>query len=109
MQFHKISTILIWSENAKTLSDWYKNSFNLKVVSKLDHPQDTGVLFSFPGGALGSGSASTQKFTVKAQTPTATCSITSIPFRSVPIFSQQRRQIFAPPFKAPTMENISPP
>lgn len=50
MQFHKISTILIWSENAKRLSNWYQETFNLKVVNELNHPKDTGVLFAFSGG-----------------------------------------------------------
>jgi hypothetical protein len=43
--FKNISTILIWSEDFKALSDWYKNVFDFQVVEELDHPQDTGVLF----------------------------------------------------------------
>lgn len=46
--FKKISTILIWSENYRALADWYKNTFDLKVVEELNHPKDTGVLFEFP-------------------------------------------------------------
>ena len=45
--FKKISTILIWSENYRALADWYKNTFDLKVVEELNHPKDTGVLFEF--------------------------------------------------------------
>ena len=48
--FHKVSTILIWSEDFRKLSDWYLHTFHLKVVEELDHPQDTGVLMEFPDG-----------------------------------------------------------
>lgn len=48
--FQNISTILIWSEDFRKLSDWYLSTFGLKVVEELDHPQDTGVLMAFPKG-----------------------------------------------------------
>lgn len=48
--FHKISTILLWSENYKKLAAWYKDVFNLKVIDQLDHPNDTGILMEFPDG-----------------------------------------------------------
>ncbi len=50
MKYEKISTILIWSENFRRLSDWYQATFDFKPIEELDHPQDTGVLFSFPEG-----------------------------------------------------------
>ncbi len=50
MGFKKISTILIWSENYRKLSDWYQNVFDLSVVEELNHPKDTGVLFEFKDG-----------------------------------------------------------
>ncbi len=43
--FKNISTVLIWSENFRALSDWYKEKLNLEVANELNHPQDTGVLF----------------------------------------------------------------
>ena len=48
--FHKITTILIWSQDYKKLADWYQDVFNLKVNEHLTHPQDTGILFEFPDG-----------------------------------------------------------
>jgi len=48
MQYKKISTILIWSENWKQLADWYQTTLSLKVVEEINHPQDTGRLFEFP-------------------------------------------------------------
>ena len=48
--FQKISTILIWSGDYRKLADWYRHIFNLKVNEELNHPDDTGVLFEFPGG-----------------------------------------------------------
>ncbi|MBP9817592.1 VOC family protein [Candidatus Shapirobacteria bacterium] len=50
MQYQKISTILIWSENWKQLADWYQNTLELKVVEEINHPQDTGRLFEFFAG-----------------------------------------------------------
>jgi hypothetical protein len=48
--FKQISTILIWSENFKALAHWYEEKLDLKNIEELDHPQDTGILFEFPGG-----------------------------------------------------------
>ncbi len=48
--FEKISTILLWSDNYEALAAWYQNIFNVKVIEKLDHPKDTGILMEFPGG-----------------------------------------------------------
>lgn len=50
MKFQKISTILIWSQNWQKLAEWYQNTFNLKLVEEINHPQDTGKLFEFSGG-----------------------------------------------------------
>lgn len=50
MTFHKISTILIWSEHYKQLADWYEKTFDLTVAETITHPKDTGVLFEFPDG-----------------------------------------------------------
>lgn len=48
MQFQKISTILIWSENWKPLADWYQQTFALVTTSEGNHPQDTGRNMAFP-------------------------------------------------------------
>ena len=50
MKFHRISTIIIWSENYLPLAMWYKNTFELSIVEELNHEKDTGILFSFPDG-----------------------------------------------------------
>jgi predicted enzyme related to lactoylglutathione lyase len=50
MTFDKISTILIWSQDYKKLADWYQATLNLKIAETITHPDDTGVLFEFPGG-----------------------------------------------------------
>lgn len=44
--FKTISTVLIWSEDFRKLSDWYKEKLDLAPVEELDHPKDTGVLFT---------------------------------------------------------------
>ncbi len=48
--FQNISTIIIWSDNFRTLADWYLDVFHLKVVEEINHPQDTGILMEFPEG-----------------------------------------------------------
>jgi hypothetical protein len=48
--FHKITTILIWSEDWKKLATWYQETFHLKQIEEINHPQDTGRLFEFPDG-----------------------------------------------------------
>ncbi|MGH7246374.1 MAG: VOC family protein [Candidatus Levyibacteriota bacterium] len=45
MLVKNISSILIWSEDFRALSDWYKEKFELVVDEELNHPDDTGVLF----------------------------------------------------------------
>lgn len=50
--FKSISTVLIWTDNYRTLADWYKDTFQLAVVEELDHPEDTGVLLAFPDGSV---------------------------------------------------------
>lgn len=39
-----ISTVLIWSEDYKKLSDRYKEKLNLTQTEELTHPDDTGIL-----------------------------------------------------------------
>src|SRR5437868_3132261 len=43
--FKTISGVLIWSEDFRKLSEWYKEVLKLEVINELHHPQDTGVLF----------------------------------------------------------------
>ena len=45
VNFKNISTVLIWSQDFKSLAEWYKTKFDFQVVEELDHPLDTGVLF----------------------------------------------------------------
>src|SRR5579859_5663439 len=45
MLIKNISAILIWSENYRALSDWYREKLELEVLEELNHPDDTGVGF----------------------------------------------------------------
>ncbi len=56
--FHKITTILLWSQDYERLARWYQDVFKVKVIEQLDHPNDTGILMEFPDGQHGSGQAS---------------------------------------------------
>lgn len=106
MQFQKISTVLIWSADFRKLADWYQRILQLKVVEELSHPQDTGVLFSFPGGDawLWIG----QHSLVQAQNPDPHRHMFNVNVDSV---SQAYEyllahdvKVLAPPFKAPTFD-----
>ena len=106
MVFHKISTILIWSENAKKLSGWYKDTLNLKVVNELKHPKDTGILFEFPDGDtwLWIG----QHSEVHGKNPDPHRHMFNVNVDSVEAayqyLSKKGVEFFAKPFKAPTMD-----
>lgn len=106
MKFHKLSTVLIWSENAKQFADWYQDTFNLKVVEALNHPQDTGVLFEFPGGDtwLWIG----QHSEVHGKNPDPHRHMFNLNVDSVQkayeYLIAKGVEFFAKPFKAPTME-----
>ena len=43
--FKNISCVLIWSEDYKRLSNWYKDVLGLEAVDEITHPEDTGVEF----------------------------------------------------------------
>lgn len=43
--FKNLSTVLIWSQDFRKLADWYQDIFKFEIVEKLNHPEDTGVLF----------------------------------------------------------------
>jgi len=45
-----IDCVLIWTENPDSLAKFYKDVLGLKVAQKLDHPEDTGILFELPSG-----------------------------------------------------------
>lgn len=48
--FKKISTILIWSEDYKALSDWYEKKLGLQILDEIHHPEDTGIRFQVGTG-----------------------------------------------------------
>lgn len=106
MQFQKISTILIWSADFRRLADWYQRIFQLKVVEELSHPQDTGVLFSFPSGDtwlwIGQHSG------VEGNNSDPHRHMFNINVESVSQAHQylleQGVRVLAPPFKAPTFD-----
>lgn len=104
--FHKISTILIWSENYKRLADWYQDVFNLKINEQLNHPKDTGILFEFPNGQpwiwVGKHSA------IKGRNKDPLRIMFNINVDSVneayTYLKKKGAKVIAKPFHAPTME-----
>lgn len=104
--FKNISTILIWSQDFRKLSDWYKDVFGLEVVEELNHPQDTGVLFKFSEGGpwLWIG----QHSEVKGKNPDPARHMFNISVDSVgkthDYLKSKDVKILAEPFKAPTFD-----
>jgi uncharacterized glyoxalase superfamily protein PhnB len=41
--YKNISAVLIWSEDYKKLSAWYKEKFGFETIEELNHPEDTGI------------------------------------------------------------------
>lgn len=104
--FHKISTILIWSEHHKQLADWYQDVFNLKINEQLNHPQDTGTLFEFPDGLpyLWIGQHSQINGTNKDPMRIMfNINVDSVK-QAYDYLKSKHVTCIAPPFKAPTME-----
>jgi len=108
MVFHKISTILIWSETAEKLATWYKNIFNLKVVESLNHPKDTGTLFAFPDGDTWLWIGQHSEVKGNSQDPHRhmfNINVDSVEDAYKYLFDKGVK-FYAKPFKAPTMEKF---
>ena len=106
MQFKKLSTILIWSQDFQKLADWYQDIFGFKVVEELDHPKDTGVLFEISPGSpwLWIG----QHSKVRAQNPDPNRHMINFDVDSVQkafeYLKEKGVKVVAKPFKAPTFD-----
>jgi len=102
--FKRISTVLIWSEDFKALSDWYKQTLGLQAKKELDHPQDTGVLFQIGDTQLWIG----QHSEVKGKNKDGARHMFNLDVDSVEEAYQFLKgkgvAFVATPFKAPTME-----
>ena len=106
IKFKKISTVLIWSQDSKKLSDWYKKIFDFKVVEELKHPKDTGVLFELEEG--GTWLWIGQHSEVKGRSKDPHRHMFNINVDSVSeaydYLLKKGVKFFAPPFKAPLSE-----
>ena len=102
--FQRISTVLIWSEDFRALSDWYKEKLELEVVKELDHPQDTGVLFKIGDTNLWIG----QHSEVKGKNQDSPRHMFNLTVDSVQstyeVLKKRGVEFVAAPFKAPTMD-----
>ena len=106
MQFQKISTILIWTDNFRRLADWYQQTFDLKVVEELSHPQDTGVLFAFPAGDTWLWIGQHSEIHGENQDPHRhmfNMNVDSVS-EAYDYLLKKKVKFLAPPFKAPTMK-----
>lgn len=102
--FQRISTVLIWSEDFRALSEWYKEKLELTVGEELDHPQDTGVLFRIGDTNLWIG----QHSEVKGKNQDSPRHMFNINVDSVEeaytFLKNKDVEFVATPFKAPTMD-----
>lgn len=102
--FKNISTILIWSEDFRKLSDWYKEVFDFEVIKELNHPQDTGIQFLVGNTKLWIG----QHSEVHGQNEDPHRHMFNIEVESVSkayeYLKSKGVEFFAKPFKAPTMD-----
>lgn len=106
MQFRKISTLLIWSENFRALADWYIDTLSLNPIEELDHPDDTGVLLEFPEGDTWLWIGQHDKVFGINNDPHRimfNISVDSVS-ASYDYLISKGVKFFAPPFKAPTMD-----
>lgn len=102
--FKRISTVLIWSENYKTLADWYKEKLGLEAKSELNHPDDTGVLFQIGDTQLWIG----QHSQVQGKNQDNARHMFNLDVDSVQeayeYLKNKGVEFIAPPFKAPTID-----
>lgn len=102
--FKRISTVLIWSANYKALADWYKDKLALKVNKKLNHPEDTGVLFQIGDTQLWIG----QHSEVNGRNKDRARHMFNLDVESVEeaydYLKDKGVEFIAAPFKAPTMD-----
>ncbi|EKD89866.1 MAG: hypothetical protein ACD_32C00119G0003 [uncultured bacterium] len=101
--FNRISTVLIWSEDYKSLADWYKEKLGLIMKSQLNHPEDTGALFQIGDTQLWIGKHSE----VKGKNKDRARHMFNLDVDSVEKAYQYLKdkgvEFIAPPFKAPTI------
>lgn len=101
--FKRISTVLIWSEDYKALTDWYKDKLGFIAKSELNHPDDTGVLFQIGDTQLWIGKHSE----VKGKNQDSTRHMFNLDVDSVEeayvYLKDKGVEFIAAPFKAPTM------
>ena len=104
MLVKNISAILIWSEDFRRLSDWYKEKLDLEVLEELDHQEDTGVGFQVGNVYLWIG----QHSQVKGENKDIHRHMFNFVVDSVSGTYEELKKrdvkFLAKPFKAPTMD-----
>jgi uncharacterized glyoxalase superfamily protein PhnB len=104
--FTNITTILIWSQDFKQLAKWYEQTFDLQTVEKINHPDDTGVLFELPGGKPWIWIGQHSKVKGKSENPHRimfNIEVDSVQATYEHLLSKGAT-FFAKPFKAPTFD-----
>jgi len=105
--FQKISTILIWSQEYKKLAAWYKDVFNIKEIERINHPDDTGILYEFPDGQPWIWFGKHSEIQGKNKDPLRimfNISVDSIDKAYEHLKKKGMKKFIAKPFKAPTFD-----
>lgn len=104
MNLKTISAVLIWSDNYRSLADWYIDTLELDTIEEIHHPDDTGVGLSVGGFYLWIG----QHSQVHGQSKDPNRIMLNFAVDSVMQTYQELQDkgvnFIASPFKAPTFD-----
>ncbi len=101
---HRISAVLIWSENYQELADWYQEKLDLKIQSTEHHPKDTGINFQLGDTILWIGKHSKVKGKNQDQCRIMfNLSVDSVQ-ETYELLQSRGVEFIAPPFKAFTFD-----
>ena len=102
--FHSIGAVLIWSEDYRTLANWYIEKLALNPVGELNHPKDIGISFKVGGTILWIGKHSKVKGKNKDMHRIMfNLSVDSVS-EAYAALKDRGVIFFAEPFKAPTFD-----
>lgn len=104
MMFKNISDIIIWSDNHKSLANWYMDKLGLAKIGEVNHPKDQCIGFQIGNVQLWIG----QHDKVKGKNKDSHRIMYNIEVDSVTesynYLKSKGVEFFAKPFKAPTFD-----
>lgn len=96
--------MLLWSQNYRTLADWYIDKLDLTPAFELNHPHDTGVAFVIGTTRLFIGQHSKVKGkNIDPHRHMFNLLVDSVE-KTYSILKERGVEFYAPPFQAPTFD-----